>query len=453
MRLMPASLHGRMLLLSAVATIVALGIAGLSIAGLLERLVVEGLDRRLDSEVTLLAGTVDGDGRIDRARLQARAGLTESGPGWRWQIAGPDGTIGSADFPALADIGPPLPGPGPLPPRTPPTRPGRPERLTALEGASEYGVAVHARRITLQTPRGPVTIIAAAPRDVVRWPVRAAMWPLLAALLVLGVLLTTAMLVQLRIGLRPLRVLRDQVAAIRGGTRTQVTEDQPSELRPLAVELNALAADNAAALATARASAVNLAHALKTPVATLAIDLRDQPQAAAQVARIDATIRHHLARARTATANHRAATSLAPAVAGLGAVIRRLHGDRTLTLDIADDLSVAVDAHDLDELLGNLLDNAARHARGQVVVTAARVADDARRIAIVITDDGPGIPSEDRARVAQPGTRLDERGDGHGFGLTIAADLVALYGGTLTLDDAPGGGLCVRLELPAGAYP
>ncbi len=436
-----------MLVLSVVATLVALAIAGVSIAGLLERLVVDGLDRRLDSEVTMLSGAVDDYGRVDRAKLQARAGLTESGPGWRWQIAGPDGTVGSNDFPVLTDIGPPLPppGPGPVPPRHAPTG-----RLSSLEGASEDGVAVHARRITFGTRRGPVTITAAAPRDVVRRPVRAAMMPLLGALLILGLLLSVAMLVQLRIGLRPLRVLRDQVAAIRAGTRAKVDEGLPSELQPLATELNALTIENAAALASARASAVNLAHALKTPVATLAIDLRDQPQAAAQVARIDATIRHHLARARTEATDRRSSTALGAAVEGVAAVIRRLY-DRTLAIDVADDVRVAVDPHDLDELIGNLLDNAARHARSRVMVAAAVIADDARRVEVTIIDDGPGIPAEARAQVARPGMRLDERGDGHGFGLTIVSDLVALYGGALTLDDAPGGGLRVRLVLPAGA--
>nr|WP_294290976.1 HAMP domain-containing sensor histidine kinase [uncultured Sphingomonas sp.] len=445
--MVPRSLHGRMLVLSVVATLVALAIAGVSIAGLLERLVVDGLDRRLDSEVTMLSGAVDDYGRVDRAKLQARAGLTESGPGWRWQIAGPDGTVGSNDFPVLTDIGPPLPppGPGPVPPRHAPTG-----RLSSLEGASEDGVAVHARRITFGTRRGPVTITAAAPRDVVRRPVRAAMMPLLGALLILGLLLSVAMLVQLRIGLRPLRVLRDQVAAIRAGTRAKVDEGLPSELQPLATELNALTIENAAALASARASAVNLAHALKTPVATLAIDLRDQPQAAAQVARIDATIRHHLARARTEATDRRSSTALGAAVEGVAAVIRRLY-DRTLAIDVADDVRVAVDPHDLDELIGNLLDNAARHARSRVMVAAAVIADDARRVEVTIIDDGPGIPAEARAQVARPGMRLDERGDGHGFGLTIVSDLVALYGGALTLDDAPGGGLRVRLVLPAGA--
>ncbi len=464
----PRSLSGRMLLVSAIATLVALGLGGLAMATLLERFVVEGLDRRLDADLALMASVVGPDGRIDTARLAARRAALGTGREWRWRIEAPGGTVGSADFPALAGPihpGPPpfVTGPGPAPtgdapPAPPPPGVAAPDARPLppdMEGpqpldGNEDGSAIHARRLVLATRAGPVTLTAAAPRDVVRRPIRAALLPLLAALAVLGALLAAAMVVQLRVGLRPLRRLRDQVAAIRAGTRATVDEDQPSELRPLAIELNALAADNAATLATARATAANLAHALKTPVATLALDLTDRPAEAAQVARIDATIRHHLARARAQAANHRAATPLDPALPDLATAVRRLHAARgvTIALSLAPGLAVAMDAQDLDELAGNLLDNAARHARAAVTVSAARDADP-RRVRLTIEDDGPGIPAADRARVAQAGTRLDEAGDGHGFGLSIARELVALYGGVMTLDDAAGGGLSVVLLLPA----
>jgi signal transduction histidine kinase len=117
-----------------------------------------------------------------------------------------------------------------------------------------------------------------------------------------------------------------------------------------------------------------------------------------------------------------------------------------VTVAVEPGAVAAMDPQDLDELLGNLLDNAVRHAATRVAVTAVR---DARWLDVVVSDDGPGIPDAARARVAQPGTRLDERGDGHGFGLAIAVELVTLYGGTLTLDAAPEGGLAARLRLPA----
>ncbi len=435
MTLMPRSIHGRMLGLSLLATLVALVVAGAAIAGVLQRFVTQGLDQRLDAELSLLAGAVDGDGRIDRARLTRLRGLLNAGPGWQWQISGPVQSVTSAEFPALRT-------PGPAPRDA--LRGEREERPQPLEGRD----GVHARRISIATDAGPVVLTAAAPRDVVARPIQAAVVPLLATLGILGILLGVATLVQVRIGLRPLRALRDGVAAMRRGAAS-VSEAQPDELRPLAIELNALARDNAAALATARASAANLAHALKTPVATLALTVRDDPAQVAQLARIDATIRHHLARARNIAGGHASSTALAPAIADLVSTIRRLRMERTVVIDAAIDsaLHVAVDAADLDELAGNLIDNAARHAGTRVRVSATV---DQGMIRLSVVDDGPGIALADRQRATDAGVRLDEREDGHGFGLAIARELAALYGGVLVLDDAAGGGLSASVTLPIG---
>ncbi|WP_440979190.1 sensor histidine kinase [Sphingomonas pseudosanguinis] len=451
----PRSIRGRMILIAALAILASLLIAGWALAGALEGFVTRGLDQRLDSQITLLASAVDDRGTVDRARIARVRGMLEGEPGWRWRISGPDGTLGSADFPPLAmlhppgpppagEAGPAAPPPGPLPPDAAPDRP------SPAEGRTEQGVRVHARQVRLPSPRGPVTISAAAPRAVVARPIRAALLPLLAMLAGLGILLAVASLIQLRLALRPLRRLRDDVAAIRAGERARVGEDQPAELQPLATELNALAADSERALATARTSAANLAHALKTPVATLALDLAGDPARAAQVARIDETIRHHLARARVQASATRATTMLAPALDDLATAIGRLHADRGLTLSVQvpGDLAVALDAQDLDEVAGNLVDNAARHARSAVTVTAVA---EGRQIRLTVIDDGPGIPEADRLRATQAGARLDERGDGHGFGLAIARELAELHGGRLILDEAPGGGLSATVLLPRAA--
>ncbi|WP_322964390.1 sensor histidine kinase [Sphingomonas fuzhouensis] len=453
---MPRSIHGRMILISGAAILVALLLAGWGLTSALEGIVTRGLDQRLDSEIAVLASAVDKQGAVDRDRIAQRRGLLEPEPGWRWRIVGPDGMIGSGDFPPLAAPHPPGPiPPGPIsgtPRPAPPPGPAPVEPPHPAEGRTEQGVRVHARQITIASTRGPVTITAAAPRAVVARPIRAALVPLLGMLAGLGVLLAGASLIQLRLGLRPLRRLREQVAAIRAGTRTRVDEDQPAELQPLAAELNALTADSERALAAARASAANLAHALKTPVATLALDLADDPPRAEQIARIDATIRHHLARARVQLGTSRTATALRPAMDDLAHAIARIHADRGIgvTTDIADDLAVAMDAQDLDEVAGNLVDNAARHARTRVTIAAVA---DGRHIRLSVTDDGPGIPEADRLRATQAGTRLDERGDGHGFGLAIARELAELHGGALILDEAPGGGLAATVMLPRAARP
>ncbi len=453
---MPRSLQGRMLLLSAVAILAALGIAGWAIAGVLERVVTEGIDRRLDAEIALMASVVDGDGRVDRAALAQRQGALDAGRDWLWRIEAPGGTIGSTDRfvprPNAAPPGPHLPGPpGPPPPGAAPLPDGGPQ---GVDGTDASGARLHARRLMLTTRSGPVTLFAAAPHGVIARPLREALVPLLAALAILAGLLATATLVQLRLGLKPLARLRAQLAAIRAGEAERVDEDQPVELQGLAAELNALAADRAQALATARQSAANLAHALKTPVATLALLLRADAEGAAQVDRIDATIRHHLARARAGVVDTRASTAVRPAVADLVQAIGRLHGMRGLaiTADVRGDPVAAIEPQDFDELLGNLLDNAAQHARSMVQASASLDPADARRLVLTVADDGPGIPEEERSRVTQAGVRLDERGEGHGFGLAIVRELASLHGGALTLDAREGGGLVAQVTLPARAF-
>ncbi|MCQ8279362.1 HAMP domain-containing histidine kinase [Acetobacteraceae bacterium KSS8] len=459
------SLQGRMLVLSAVLALLVTLCVGWTVAAVLERFVMQGLDGRLDAELALLASAVDADGHVDRARLRRDSGLLSGGPGWRWRISGPDGVLGSADLRLRAPLPGPPPAPGPdSPPGTAlpaplgsppdtvsgPVPPPGPDRNGPRPLDGTDGVSVHARTMSLETARGKVVLLAEAPRAVLRRPIRAALLPLLSILGALLALLVTAAVIQLRVGLAPLRRLRDQIEAIRSGARERVDEDQPAELRPLAVALNGLAADTERALEAARGTGANLAHALKTPVAVLALDLRGEPDRAAQIARIDETIRHHLRRARIEAVNRRVSTPFAPALEGVLAAIRHLHAERSLRVEqsIEESLALAMDPHDLDELLGNLLDNAARHARGAVFVEAATDPARPRLARLVIADDGPGIPEERRGRVLERGARLDERGDGHGFGLAIAAELAGLYGGELRLSERQGGGLFVEVTAP-----
>ena len=429
---LPRSIHGRMLALSVATTLVALPVAGFSIGHVLERFVTHGVDERLADRLRLLGAVVREDGSIDRALL-ARPGVDAAfGRGGVWTIDAPGGALGSAMLP-IAE-------PAPRGPRPPGRAEGMPFDTELADGTRMHGLMV-----VRDSAAGPVRLGVAVPRREIEQPLRGAMLPLLATLAIVGLVLAVATLVQLRLGLRPLRTLRDRVAAVRAGTAADVPEDQPEELRPLAVELNALVRDNDAALAAARASAANLAHALKTPVATLALDLGDDPRRA-QVARIDATIRHHLSRARGGTVDRRAATALKPAVEALVGVVRALHRSGGVAVEAnVVDVTVAVDAADLDELAGNLIDNAARHARSSVRVEAVRAG---AMVRLSVADGGPGIPAADRARATDPGVRLDERGDGHGFGLAIVRDLAALYGGRLELGEADGGGLIAAVTLP-----
>ena len=455
MTLLPRSLYGRLLATALVATLAALAFAALTIGAVLERFVMRGLDDRLDAQIAVLAQAVRPDGQIDRSRLILAAPYDDPRGGWGWRIDAGGRTIASPAPPNLdvAQDRPPFPD---GPPFARHRRDGRDPQ--ALDWRDRDGPR-HARSLTLATPAGPVRIIASAPRAIVDRPLRAAMMPLLGSLLLLGLALATATLVQLRIGLRPLKAMRDNLTAIRSGNAMALPENQPSELAPVAAEINALLTENAAALANARGHVANLAHGLKTPLATLALALPPHDpdgHLQEQVARIDRAVRHHLARARAATpgGGMRIATALPPVLADLTDALARIHAERgvTASFDIAPDLTVAVDRQDLDELLGNLLDNAWRWAAARITVAATPVAD-RRLVRLTIADDGSGIPPEARAAALTAGQRLDERGDGHGFGLPIAHELATLYGGTLTLETAPLGGLAAIVTLPRSGDP
>ena len=453
MTLLPRSLYGRLLATALVATLAALAFAALTIGAVLDRFVMRGLDDRLDAQIAVLAQAVRPDGQVDRSRLILAAPYDDPRDGWGWRIDAGGKTIASPappDLDAMEERGPRFDGPPP-PFEGHPLDGRRDDRAQALDWRDRNGPR-HARSLTLATPAGSVRITASAPRAIVDRPLRAAMMPLLGSLLLLGLALAVATLVQLRVGLRPLKAMRESLAAIRAGKADTLPADQPTELAPLATEINALLAENAAALTNARGHVANLAHGLKTPLATLALALPPHDPDGAlqeQVARIDRAVRHHLGRARAGTTGGatRVATPLAPVLDDLVQVLARIHAERgvTATVEIDPALSVAVDRQDLDELIGNLLDNAWRFAANQIRITAA---PNARFVTLTISDDGPGIPPEARAAALAAGQRLDERGDGHGFGLSIAYELATLYGGTLTLDSAPSGGLSAVATLP-----
>ncbi|SFS12444.1 sensor histidine kinase [Sphingomonas jatrophae] len=448
MRLLPRSLAGRLLAISTLAMALALALAAIGIGHVLERFVMRGLDQQLDTQIGMLARAVRPDGTLDAARVVDLPSFARAEPGWGWRVDGPRGRWQSGDGIRAEDrrlIAPPHSHPEPGG-----TRP--------VEGMTRSGERVHLRMLSVETAAGPVRIVASVPRRMLRAPLREAMVPLLGSLAILGAVLALAIVLQVRLGLRPLRRLGASIADVRSGRARTVPVDQPDELRPLATELNALVEQNAAQLDQARRHVANLAHGLKTPLAALSLKLAESGADAdgslrALIADLDARVRHHLGRARIVSpgGGRREGAMLAPAVTDLLKVMERVHADRNIAWHaaVAPDLAVAADRQDLDEMLGNLLDNAFRHATMQVSVHAERQGP---LIAITVDDDGAGLTGQAIAEALVPGRRLDERGDGHGFGLPITQELAELNGGSLALHPALSGrGLRATLMLPAGA--
>ncbi len=286
------------------------------------------------------------------------------------------------------------------------------------------------------------------------------------SLVVLLLLLCVAALAQVRVGLAPLRALQRALAAVHDGRTQRLQGRFPTEVQPLVDDFNLVLERNSAVVTRARTQAGNLAHAIKTPLAALAqaaATAEQRPQAAGELAalvnsQVAVARRHvdwHLARSRAAAAQGLpgARVALAPVVAGVMRVLERVHAARNLNLvcePIDPSRQFAGEAQDLQEILGNLLDNACKWARHEVRVSVAAPdeADDAR-LCIVIEDDGPGIEADQRAQVMARGARLDESVPGSGLGLAIVQELVGLYGGELSLGTSAPGGLRVVLTLPA----
>jgi signal transduction histidine kinase len=272
-----------------------------------------------------------------------------------------------------------------------------------------------------------------------------------------------------RRGLAPLDEMRKRLAAVRAGTAERVEGRFPTEVQPLVTDLNALLAHQERAVSRAHAKAGDLAHGLKTPLAILANEAEraaaeGQADIAAgireQVERMRRQIEYHLAHARAAAsgATPGARAAVRESAEGLARTMQRVHAERGLAIDIRVDPSheARCDRADLDEMLGNLLDNACKWARSRVVVTSAVLPatvavppEGGSHIVVSVEDDGPGIDPALRAAVLERGVRADEAAPGSGIGLAIVRELAELYGGSVTLDSAPGGGLSARLRLPA----
>ena len=269
----------------------------------------------------------------------------------------------------------------------------------------------------------------------------------------LGLIILAAL--QAIYGLWPLRRVRREIAAIRSGKKSRVDERLPREIEPMVAELNELLEHNEVQAEEARRHAGNLAHALKTPLTVItnaatakADDLG--PTVIREATTMRRQVDHHLARAR-AIGRRSSAQARAPVWPSLEAVERavsRLYDNVTIDLAGEKKAIVRVERQDLDEMLGNLIENAAKYGGGRVFVTVSK-AESAGIVEIEVEDDGRGIPEEERVSIFDRGARLDTDKPGTGLGLAIVRDVAQIYGGTVVLEESEDlGGLLARLKLP-----
>jgi signal transduction histidine kinase len=274
----------------------------------------------------------------------------------------------------------------------------------------------------------------------------------------IGMILINAIAILL--GLRPLDRVRQSLQRVREGSAHRLDGDFPAEIKPLAVETNALIDNSRRMIERSRLQVGNLAHSLKTPIAVLqneghAMGGKRGKLVIEQTAAMQQQVDHYLRRARIAAQRDSIVfrTPLLQPLQRLVRVMVKLNPDIRIELHAPENEVVfAGETEDFEEIVGNLLENAMKWARSEVSVSlrASDGADQDRTAMLVIEDDGPGIPPERAAEALKRGKRLDETKPGSGLGLAIVSDLVDEYGGTLELGRAELGGLKVVVQLPAG---
>jgi signal transduction histidine kinase len=278
----------------------------------------------------------------------------------------------------------------------------------------------------------------------------------------LGVVLLLTTIFQVRYGLAPLKRISDAIADIRSGRAERLEGNFPVEIAPLARETNALIDANREIVERSRTHVGNLAHAIKTPLSVIvneagahaADPFASKVLEQAEVMRDQVT--HHLERARIAARASIVSTitEVAPAIEGLRRTMEKIHRDREIAIEVQADPAARFrgERQDLEEMVGNLVDNACKWAASQVFIEVEVVPPEqpgtGAKLRIMVDDDGRGLSEAERAQVSRRGQRLDESKPGSGLGLSIVTDLAGLYGGSLTLKNAPIGGLRAELVLP-----
>jgi signal transduction histidine kinase len=363
--------------------------------------------------------------------------------GWYWQISNRDSVIFRSR--SLWDE---------ILPQRQASRPG-PVMRSTVRGPKEEAIRLAEQNVAFPRTNAVFHFAVAGNASEIAEEIDAFDQTLIWSLAVLGLGLGAAIVVQVRYGLWPMRTLHAQVGDIRSGRADRLSGDFPQEVTPLVQELNAMLEHNAAMVEQARTHVGDLAHALKTPLSVLSAELDSSAGPShdvmkQEIAKIRGQVDHYLARAQTAASAKALGvrTSVLPVVEAVKRTLERIHIGRSVTISLTETNGAVFrgQSEDLEEIVGNLIENGCKWARSEVRV---RISEAAGRVVLTIDDDGPGLGPQQRAAVLERGTRLDEAAPGSGLGLAIVRDIVTAYGGKLHLDEAPIGGLRATVALPS----
>lgn len=437
------SLSRRMIMIAAAWIAVLLTGGGFALDRVLSSAITNNFDGQLEYVLTALVNTaeVSPEGEVFFNREPADQRFIEPYSGLYWQVSGK----GREDFPSRSLWDRKL--------RVSPHEDRAIHRYDSVQFPDEK-LRILERDVRL--PGSPIwwRFQVAQSRDIVDEQIATLRRTLMRSFLLLGVGLILLAALQTIYGLWPLRRVREEIAAMRGGRSSRVEAPMPIEVAPMVEELNGLIAHNEKQAEEARRHAGNLAHALKTPLTVImnaaAVNSDDLSETVVREARtMRRQVDHHLARAR-AVGRRGSAHSRAevwPSLESVERAVAHLYRHVRIDVDGPRDLSAHVERQDLDEMLGNLIENAAKYGGGSVFVT---VRAEAGFVEFLVEDDGPGIPEADRIRIFDRGVRLDSGKPGTGLGLAIVRDVAEIYEGTVSLEESEDlGGLMVRLRLPA----
>lgn len=431
-------------------------VAGLVGGGfVLSSLFSEYVERSFDSRLVVLleslvaASDIDSDGRLQINAVLGESRFEQPYSGWYWQISQPGQT---ADTVLSEPLRSRSLWDGALPESTKTT--GEAMRREYVSGPDGQTLRLIMREITLDGVDVALDFAVAGDRAEIAEDIARFNSFLAWSLGLLGAGLVLAMFLQVRFGLQPLGRIQEALADIRSGRDDQLRGPFPSEIEPLADEVNALLEHNSAVVERARTHVGNLAHALKTPLSVLLNESAASTEPLAdtvsqQTVLMQRHVDHYLVRARTAASGGvlGVRTEIAEVLQDLKRTLLRIHARREIGIgiDCDPDLLFRGEQQDLEEMLGNLLDNACKWADSRV---QASVTLRDGEVCLTVDDDGPGLPPERRAEVLQRGKRLDESVPGSGLGLSIVDDIAGLYDGKLALSESPTRGLRVSLTLP-----
>lgn len=439
---LPNSLTFRLVLTAALGVLLASAIGVLLLSIVFRAYVEKGFDARLALFLDALTAEVwiDQSGAVRLADPLPEPRFNQPYSGWYWQVT-PTFGQGLKSRSLWDQVLTPKPG-----------FTGDTDHRYYTQGPEKERLRVVERDITLPDSNLAYRISVAASSAEIDGDIRSfnsfVRWATIA--LAMGLILS--IFIQVRFGLGPLRGLQRALANVRSGRARRLMGDYPDEVQSLVHELNALLDHNEKVVERARTHVGNLAHALKTPLSVLKNEIGKDgtrgldTQLDAMQKHIDYYLRQARVAARGGVVGVR--TDVLPVVDDMLRTLAKMHRDKVVDAETAGDAALVFrgERQDLDEMLGNLIENAFKWARGRVRVTLARA--DANAV-IDVEDDGPGIPPEQRATVFGRGHRADEAKPGAGLGLAIASDIAGMCGGSITLEDSDLGGLKARLTLPA----